>query len=329
MVKFLLSLPLGIFIIAEAIVVYMLGDIIFKASTDSAAAVLIGKWNFYQIVLAMFAIVVGIILAAFFYSTVVLKPVFYPTPEDDKPRKQQRIVAAEQKKKSKKSLIILLILGVIVIGLVVTGVIFREEILGFIGSFTNQEDNTTDKDSENVEDNTDEALAETETEPATEPEPEPEIPALYQDLERNWTMYYPASLTISVEPIENELYREPSDIDTKLLYWSTANENGYVGAAAYAETDPAGVLSTAINSQVLNENVIVCRIDSADANGVPFSSVRFWYVDPNGIAAIDIPCETAEKADEWYASVTNGAISIEKMNAAEGTEENAGEPATG
>ena len=135
MIKFLVSLPLAIFIALEALIVYQLGNVLFRATTDNVVG-LVGDWSFFNIVLAMVGILTGIVLAVFLYIIVILKPVFYPQIEEDKPKKKSKPkMAAEPEKKSKLKLIIILaVIAVLVIGLVATGIIFREAVGDFFGS---------------------------------------------------------------------------------------------------------------------------------------------------------------------------------------------------
>ena len=310
MIKFLLSLPLALFVIVEGFVIYKLVDVIFTAANEDAAG-LIGDWAFWQIVAAMVAIMVGIVLAIFFYMIVVLKPVFYPPPEDEV--KAKRKPKKEPKKRNKKKLIIILIIiGALVIGAGVAGFIFRETVFGVIDSVTSRffgsdgEDNAGEDNPAEPEDNTQEA------EP--EPEPEPSAATLtFPDLDYNWILYYPETLPLPVvQPIETPLLRGTPATDPEFFYWSTDNANGYASAADYSAADPSGILAGAIDTKVLNDNVVICRLDSENADGGSVSSVRFWYIDADGIAAADISCETAEMADTWYRDLEAGAIYIEK-----------------
>jgi hypothetical protein len=316
MIKFLLTLPLIIFLAFEAFIIYMLGNVMFTAANESAA-VLIGNWNFWQIALAVAGVIVGIVLSTFLYITVVLKPVYYPPPEDEKPvnyKKQQRSrhVEPDHPKSKKKLVIALIIIGVIVVLLGVAGFLFRETVFDFVESVFSRFTGSDEEDEEDY------SIDEPETEAEPEPEPEPEIPAnasfTIEDPNYRLQIFYPDSLGGEpvTGPIEPGLFREASDIEPQLLLDWNANENGYT-AADYALADPAGIIGTGERVQNLDDNTIICRIDGENMDGASYSSVRFWYIDEDAVVSADISCETPEMADDWYARLEAGEIHIEKM----------------
>ena len=374
MIKFLLSLPLAIFIGVAVIVIYNLGDLIFTAAREGAAIGLIGDWDFWQIVLAMSLITIGMILAAFLYVLVVLKPAFYPPPE--KPRRNpQRYIenhdgrlphtAAETAARvtphmagsarpvpyynmavagtgarhmpnavrsaynveedaepgsKKKLLIILISVFVLIAALVTAGFIFREPIFDFIDDglgrfafvasildrFRDEEDapGIIGADEEHSE-----PPGEQEPEPEQQPEPEDAVAAVsyFNDVQPqfNWTLFYPPELTFAYQPIDTGAYRNPSDTDTQLLYWPELNEAGHAGAEAFAAAESGGLLEGAIEHQVLNENVVIARFE-----GEGYFTVRFWHIEIDAIASVEIALETEARAVEWYAAIGDGAIYI-------------------
>jgi hypothetical protein len=215
MIKFLLCLPLAIFIGAEIFIVYKMGDIIYAAANETATVGLMGEWGFWHIVLSMVGIMVGIIFATFLYVNIVLKPAFYPSLEAERisrmtQKNNQAYSSAsaagyhghnsynqynhydsyhhdEPKKKHKLLIIILIIVGVLIIGLVALGIIFRSAIFDFVGSrfggiFGSQpadEENGAEAGNDNYdigEPGTSEELSVTESESVESVQtPEPEI----------------------------------------------------------------------------------------------------------------------------------------------------------
>ena len=342
MIKFLLCLPLVVFIALEGFIIYQLGSVLFWATEENVAA-FIGEWSFFHVVLAMVGMIIGIVMAAFLYITIVMKPAFYPPlVENDKPNKnksRRSSAAPPPEGKSKlKLIIILVIIGAVVIGLAVTGFIFREQIGGFFGSIFSSEEADGEDEPEAYNDDADgneeedygggyedeyngydendgyeDYYEEDESDEGDEEETLPleldseEITRLsYQDLVYNWTLYYPEGLTI----VDTELptwdsVRVPSDTETQMLYWS-ANSGGLSGAVDFVAADPDGILGAARNSMVIDDNVVIAIID-----GVGYSSVRFWHINPEGIAYVDITTETAEMADRWFTRLGNGYIYIE------------------
>jgi len=248
MIKFLLSLPLAIFILLEAFIVYQLGNVLFRATNENIAG-LVGDWSFFQIVLAMVGVMMGLVLAAFLYIIVVLKPVFYPSLEQDKPKRKNKRRPAEpenNRNNSKLKLIIILaVIGAVVIALAVTGVIFRESIGNFFSSIFSSGSSETEIDDywdqytqEEDEDDDQTAVEE------NQPEPEVITRASYADVIYNWTLFYPVSLIIiDTEPVDTwDSVRAPSDTNPQLLYWSEANNGRFSGAEDYAANDPDGIV---------------------------------------------------------------------------------------
>ncbi|MCL2098832.1 MAG: hypothetical protein FWH24_00150 [Oscillospiraceae bacterium] len=342
MIKFLLCLPLVLFIAAEGFIVYHLGNIIFSTTNDNIIG-LIGDWSFNQIVLAMIGIIAGIVLAAFMYVIVVIKPVFYPSSEEAQPQKKRGGSRGASDSEGSKILIIVLIaVGVFVIALAAAGFIFRENISNFFGSvfgseaavdgFQSMANTNNGAEIESVEENADENG---ETEDAAEDSEDDEngdgdenenededgetgdnedtenagdveeTRLSYDDVLYDWTLYYPGSLTIAdTEPLENwDTARVPSDTAPRIMYWSEDNIEGYTAAADYAEY--LGLAASAEEFSVIDGNTLIALF-----NGGNYWSARFWHIEPDGVAFVDISLETAEAAANWYTILEAGNIYI-------------------
>ena len=346
MIKFLLCLPLAIFVIVQVFVVYQLGSIVASATHDNVTG-LIGEWSFFQIILAVVLMMAGIILAAFLYIIVVIKPVFYPPPPDEpKPRKRIRrssyVAPANPEQRGRKTLIIaLIIIGLVFLGLAATGIVFRENIAGFVTSvirsagvddyFAHLDRAAGDDGSEVPElpellDDPggedyipagDEPYAEEpppEPEPLPEPEPEPEVLAIerrpHNEIDvgwAGWTVYFPAALEIvDIHPVGTwPAVRTPMDEGTQMLYWSEPNTAGYADARAFLEADAGGIFAAADDFQLIDDNSVVALF-----TGETYFSIRFWYVYEGRVGMIDISVVTQEEAGRWFDLLGRGAVYV-------------------
>lgn len=128
----------------------------------------------------------------------------------------------------------------------------------------------------------------------------------YEDPVHSFRVTYPANFAAEGTDDGGVLYFYGKDgEDADLLFYVYANTHGS-DAAAFA----AGVGEDVLQVEQYGTNGVILRLTHSYSDTMTDYTADYYYLGERYTCWVSIQCKTPEIADQWYAALQDGAVSI-------------------